>query len=91
MDGVSIIDGDYIGFSDDVVYSDSPDKCEAASVLCDKLDANSYDVILLLAGENATAEEAQRLYDDLSGKYRDVEIIMRDGGQPLHDFILVFE
>lgn len=91
MDGVSIIDGDYIGFSDDVVYSDSPDKCEAASVLCDKLDANSYDVILLLAGENATAEEAQRLYDDLSGKYKDVEIIMRDGGQPIHDFILVFE
>lgn len=91
MDGVSIIDGDYIGFSDDVVYSDSPDKCEAASVLCDKLDAGSYDVLLLLAGEGATAEEAQRLYDDISEKYKDVEIIMRDGGQPLHDFILVLE
>ena len=91
MDGVSIIDGDYIGFSDDVVYSDSPDKCEAASVLCDKLDAGSYDVLLLLAGEGATAEEAQRLYDEISEKYKDVEIIMRDGGQPLHDFILVLE
>lgn len=91
MDGVSIVDGDYIGFSDDVVYSDSPDKCKAASVLCEKLDAGSYDIILLLAGENATAEESQKLYDELSGKYRDVEIIMRDGGQPLHDFILVFE
>ena len=91
MDGVSIIDGDYIGFSDDVVYSDSPDKCEAASVLCDKLDAGSYDVLLLLAGEGATAEEAQRLYGDISEKYKDVEIIMRDGGQPLHDFILVLE
>ena len=91
MDGVSIVDGDYIGFSDDVVYSDSPDKCQAASVLCEKLDAGSYDIILLLAGENATAEESQKLYDELSGKYRDVEIIMRDGGQPLHDFILVFE
>jgi DAK2 domain fusion protein YloV len=91
MDGVSIIDGDYIGFSDDVVYSDSPDKCEAASVLCDKLDAGSYDVLLLLAGEGATAEEAQRLYDDISEKYKDVEIIMRDGGQPLHDFISVLE
>ena len=91
MDGVSIIEGDYIGFSDDVVYSDSPDKCEAAAVLCDRLDAGSYDVILLLAGGNATEDEAQRLYDDISGKYKDVEIIMRDGGQPLHDFILVLE
>ena len=91
MDGVSIIGGDYIGFSDDVVYSDSPDKCAAATVLCDRLDAGSYDVILLLAGQNASADEAQKLYDDISEKYKDVEIIMRDGGQPLHDFILVLE
>ena len=91
MDGVSIIDGDYIGFSDDVVYSDSPDKCKAASVLCEKLDAGSYDVILLLAGENAAPEEAQKLYDEINAKYKDTEIIMRDGGQPLHDFIIVLE
>ena len=91
MDGVSIIEGDYIGFCDDVVYSDSPDKCKAASVLCDKLDAGSYDVILLLAGEGAAPEEAQRLYDEINAKYNDAEIIMRDGGQPLHDFIIVLE
>lgn len=91
LDGVSVIAGDYIGFSDDVVYSDSPDKCEAAGVLCDKLDAGSYDVILLFAGENASADEAQALYEDMSKKYKDAEIIMRDGGQPLHDFILVLE
>ena len=91
MDGVSIIEGDYIGFSDDVVYSDSPDKCEAAAVLCDRLDAGSYDVILLLSGEGALPEEAQRLYDCISAKYKDAEIIMRDGGQPLHDFIIVLE
>ena len=28
---------------------------------------------------------------ELLEKYKDVEIIMRDGGQPLHDFILVLE
>ena len=91
MDGVSIVDGDYIGYSDDVVYSDSPDKCVAAEVLCERLDAGGYDVILLFVGENASAEEAQRVYDAISEKYKDVEIIMRDGGQPLHDFILVLE
>ena len=91
MDGVSIISGDYIGFSDDVVYSDSPDKCEAASALCDKLDAGSYDVILLFAGEGTSDAEAQKLYNDLHAKYRDSEIIMQNGGQPLHDFIIVLE
>ncbi|MBR4256999.1 MAG: DAK2 domain-containing protein [Clostridia bacterium] len=91
MDGVSITTGDFIGFSDDVVYSDSPDKCAAASVLCDKLDAGSFDVIILLAGKGATDEEAERLYDELTEKYKDTEIIMQNGGQPLHDFILVLE
>jgi hypothetical protein len=91
MDGVSIVAGDYIGFSDDVVYSDSPDKCAAASVLCDRLDAGSYDVLLLLAGKDCTDEEAERLYNELNGKYKDTEIIMQNGGQPLHDFIIVLE
>ena len=91
MDGVSIVAGDYIGFSNDVVYSDSPDKCEAAGILCEKLDAGAYDVLLLLAGRDASTEEADRLYRRLSGKYKDTEIIMQDGGQPLHDFIIVLE
>ena len=91
MDGVSITSGDFIGFSDDVVYSDSPDKCAAASVLCDRLEAGSFDVILLLAGKGATDEEAERLYDELTEKYKDAEIIMQNGGQPLHDFIIVLE
>ena len=91
MDGVSIIAGDYIGFSDDLVYSDSPDKCASAEALCDKLKAGTYDVLLLLAGKDASAEDAERLYQRLCAKYKDTEIIMQDGGQPLHDFILVLE
>ena len=91
MNGVSIVDGDYIGFSDDVVYSDSPDKCDAAVTLCDKLGAKDFDVMLLLCGSEATEEQARRLYGELVEKYRDSEIIMIDGGQPLHDFIIVLE
>lgn len=91
MNGVQIVEGDYIGYSDDIVYSDSPDKCEAAVTLCDKLDAGSFDVILLLSGKGATPEEAQRLYGLLQERYEDAEIIMIDGGQPLHDFIIILE
>ncbi|MBO4870302.1 MAG: DAK2 domain-containing protein [Clostridia bacterium] len=91
MDGVSIVDGDYIGFSDDIVYSDSPDKCEAALTLCERLNAADFDVILLLCGADATEEESQRLCSALNSRYGDTEIIMIDGGQPLHDFIIVLE
>ena len=91
MSGVAIIEGDYIGFEGDTVYSDSPDKCEAAMQLGEKLGAGDYDVILILAGADATDEEAQRVYDGFTEKFADSEVILMKGGQPLHDFIIIIE
>ena len=91
MSGVAITEGDYIGFEGDTVYSDSPDKCEAALQLGEKLGAGDYDVILILAGADATDEEAQRVCDSYTEKFSDSEVILMKGGQPLHDFIIIIE
>ncbi|MBQ7715827.1 MAG: DAK2 domain-containing protein, partial [Clostridia bacterium] len=90
-DGMDIVKGDYIGFSDDVIYSDSKDKNTAAEMLTDKLGSEKYDVMLLLCGESATEEESDALYKKLKDKYKRTEIIMLDGGQPIYDYIIVLE
>lgn len=90
-DGIAVKNGDYIGFADDVIYADSPDKTEAALLLSDKLNAGQYDVVLLLCGKDAASEEAHALYDTLSARYPRTEIIMIDGGQPIYDFIMILE
>ena len=91
MDGVNVRKDDYIGFADDKIYIDSPNKCDALLGLAEKLDSASRDVMLLICGRDTTEEEAQSVYATLTERYRRTEVIMIDGGQPIHDFVLILE
>ena len=91
MNGIRIHSGNYIGFSDGVVYSDSPDRAEAVLTLADRLNAGQFDILMLICGTDADADEAQRIYSALEGKYRRTEIIMIDGDQPVFDYMIVLE
>ena len=91
MDGVTVKEGDYIGFADDVIYTDDADPVKAAEGLCEKLNAGKYDVLLLICGSGTTDDDAKRLCISLQEKYKRTEVIMIDGGQPVYDYIIVFE
>ena len=91
MNGVEVHKDDFIGFVGDTVYVDSPDRNEAAKTLCESTKAGQYDIMLLICGADATAEEAQALYDELHKAYRYTEIVMIDGGQPIYDYIIILE
>jgi len=88
---VEVIKDDYIGFVGDDIYVDEKTAEDAMLGLCEKLDAGSYDIILLLAGEDAGEQAAQKLCDDLTAKYPRSEVIMVNGGQPIYDYILILE
>lgn len=91
MDGVAVRKDDFIGFVGDTVYVDSGDRNTAAAALCEAAKASRYDIMLLVCGADATAEEAQALYSDLKKQYRNCEIVMIDGGQPIYDYIIILE
>lgn len=90
-DGINVVSGDYIGFSGDTVYIDSPDRLTAAAELCDRLDAGSCDVVLIISGKDVPGEEAERMSATLRQKYKRTEFIVIDGRQPIYDYIIVFE
>jgi len=90
-DGVTVRKGDYIGFVGDTIYTDDNDRNGAALSLCDRLDAGSYDVVLLICGADVDSVESQSLYKLLSEKYKRTEFIMIDGGQPIFDYIIILE
>lgn len=91
MNGVSVHSGDYIGFEGDKIYVDSESRADAVIRLAERLGAAERDVLLLICGKEASADEAQEIYSELAKKYRRTEIIMIDGGQPIHDYIIVLE
>ena len=90
-DGVKITKGDYLGFVGDTVYTDQKCAFDAALELAQRLDAGKRDVMFLICGADAPAEEARRLYDEMAKLFRRTEIIMIDGGQPIYDYLIVLE
>jgi len=91
MNGVCITSGDYIGFTNDEVIVDSGNKNEAFVQMAEKLEANNYDIMLVICGCDATDTEKEELENKLKEKYRRTEIVLFDGDQPIYDYIMVLE
>ncbi len=88
---VEVVKDDYIGFVGDNIYVDEPNAEDAMIALCDKLNAGNYDILLILAGKEPSAENARKMVDTLSAKYKRSEVIMVNGDQPIYDYILILE
>ena len=88
---VEVVQDDYIGFVGDEIYVDEPTAEDAMIALCDKLNAGNYDILLILAGKEPSAENARKMVDTLSEKYKRSEVIMVNGDQPIYDYILILE
>ena len=86
---VSVHTGDYVGYSGKQILSDSPDRETATKALVERLGAASRDVMLMFYGESVPAEEAERLIADLQAQYKNLEIMLNYGAQPVYDYIFV--
>jgi hypothetical protein len=81
--------GEFIGFSGKDVLCCCPERPAAVQALAQKLSAQDSDIIILLQGADAPADEAAQLQNDLQNTYKNSEVILIDGGQPVYDYILV--
>ena len=88
-DQVSVHAGDFIGYSGKQILSASTDRETAAKNLVERLGAASRDVMLVFNGEDVPSEEAERLVADLQTQYKDLEIMLNNGAQPIYDYIFV--
>ena len=84
---VSVHTGDYVGYCGKKILSDSPDRETAAQALIERLGAASRDVMLIFYGEDVPSEEAERLVADLQTRYKNLEIMLNNGAQPVYDYI----
>ena len=86
---VSVHTGDYVGYCGKQILSDSPDRETAVQALIERLGAASRDVMLIFYGEDVPSEEAERLVADLQTRYKNLEIMLNNGAQPVYDYIIV--
>ena len=86
---VTVHTGDFVGYSGKNIMADNPSRAEASKALLEKLNAASCDVLLVFYGEDVPDEEAETLTAELQNQYKNVEIILRGGDQPVYDYIFV--
>ncbi|MBO4355262.1 MAG: DAK2 domain-containing protein [Clostridia bacterium] len=91
VNGVSVREGDYIGFTDDTVYSSDRDLNSALLGLCEAVDADSFDIIIVMRGRSVSEKDAEDVCSLLQSKYKYAEVINVNGEQPIYDYILIFE
>ena len=87
--GVEVHTGDYVGYSGKQLLSDSPKREEAAKALVERIGAASRDVMLVFFGEEVPQDEAESLVADLQNQYKNLEIMLNYGSQPVYDYIFV--
>ena len=90
-DGVHVREGDFIGFIGDTIFVNDRDAIDTAMQLSKFMHVEACGVLLLLVGLDAPADEADNLFASLTKAYPRTEVIRIDGGQPVHQYILVGE
>ncbi|MBP5231034.1 MAG: DAK2 domain-containing protein [Clostridia bacterium] len=91
QDGVDIQKGQYLGFVGDRVFCAEPTPELAAESLAEGIRAGKYDVLLLLKGRETAEEDAESLKNRLEHAYPRTETILMNGGQPIHNYIMILQ
>lgn len=91
FDGMEVKSGHYIGFVGKHIYAEEVSPQEAVRVLCRAVKAERRDILILIAGESADKSEAEALFSELKQEYKRAEVFYIDGGQPVYDYMVVFE
>ncbi|WP_144527073.1 DAK2 domain-containing protein [Peribacillus simplex] len=91
IDGLAIETGDFMGIAEGTIKVKDKDMTQAAKgLLSDMIDEDS-EILTILYGEDATAEDVENLVAFCNENFEDVEVEVHNGKQPLYSFIFSIE
>lgn len=91
INNIDITKDSYIGFDDDKIYTCNSDKNKALKDLSKNLNIGNYDIALIISGCDTNDNDIKIIKEELEKTYKQTEIIIINGEQPIYDYILVLE
>ncbi|WP_445488326.1 DAK2 domain-containing protein [Niallia sp. 03133] len=91
IDGLQIVNGDFMGISDGKIVVKSKEKLETAKNLLTKMLDEDAEILTIIKGEDASDEEVETLAAFVEEEFDYVEVEVHDGKQPLYAFIFSIE
>ena len=91
IDGLEIHENDNLGMVDGKIVVSNPDMIETLEeTFAHMLDEDS-EIVTIYVGEDGSEELANELAQALAEKYEDVEVDIRQGGQPVYPYLFSVE
>jgi DAK2 domain fusion protein YloV len=91
IDGLEIEKDDFMGIAEGKIIVKNKDKGKAAEDLLSKLIDDDSEILTIIYGEDVNEAEVDQLTQFVEENYKDVEIEIHNGGQPLYSFIFSIE
>lgn len=92
LNGVSITEGNYIGFVGKQMLVSTPSISETVCALADRmLEDGEKFMLTAFIGADASADDCAALEAHISEQHPDIELYLADGAQDVYPFILVAE
>jgi DAK2 domain fusion protein YloV len=87
-----IAEGDYLGLSRGGIEVVALALADAATALLGRLlDAGTYEMVTIIAGEGAGAADTRRITEWITERHPDLTIEVHQGGQPLYPYLFSIE
>ncbi|MFJ7751979.1 DAK2 domain-containing protein [Peribacillus muralis] len=91
IDGLSIETGDFMGIAEGTIKVKDKDKTQAAKELLSEMIDDDAEILTILYGEDANAEEVENIVAYCKENFEGVEVEVHNGKQPLYSFIFSIE
>lgn len=91
IDGVEIHKDDYMALAEGKIILSTPEMMNAAKKVLEGLMDEDSEIITIIYGEDATANQADELQSFIEENYPDAEVEIVEGKQSLYPFILSVE
>ncbi|MDD5923855.1 MAG: DAK2 domain-containing protein [Clostridia bacterium] len=91
VDGVSIKENDYIGFTDKRMLVSCESSEKTAIELAEKLNVSDYEYMIVIYGSDATEIEKESFREYMNQNHRYTELCEIEGNQEIYNFILILQ
>ena len=91
IDGKAVKQGQILGMENGSITVIEDDIVDAAFKTTKHLCKKATEYITIFYGEGATEEDAAKLEEMIKDKYKDIEVTVLPGGQPVYHFIISVE
>jgi hypothetical protein len=90
-DDIDIISGHYIGIFNDKIVASSERLSDACRKLLSEMIGPNDELVTILCGADADEDSIRSLSEWLESAYPEIELEIRDGGQPLYPYLISVE